>query len=106
LTGFDDLTRAWQLEQDCFGFGLIAGSVCADAKLQIRFRKNSFCLESILANYVRNLYFRTPQRQINCGGHSEEKNSRDRDHDCDTSEDRYDSGNYTHQTAKSTTGFT
>ena len=97
LTGFYDLTRSWQLEQDGVGFCLIAGPVRADTKLQISFGKDSLCFESILANYIRNLYFRTTQRQINCGGHSEEKNNRNRNHDGDTSEDRHNSGNYTLQ---------
>jgi hypothetical protein len=81
---------------------LIAGPVRADAKLQVSFRKDFLCLVSIFSDYIRNLRFRTTQRQINRGGHSEEKNRRNRDHDGDTSEDRRNSGNYTHQVAKST----
>ena len=71
--------------------------MCADTKLQISFGKDSLCFVSILANYIRNLHFRTTQRQINCGGHAEEKNNRNRNHDGDTSEHGQNSGNYTLQ---------
>ena len=102
LTCLNDLTRPWQLEQNYVMFRLIAWPVRANTKLQISFRKDFLCLESILANNIRNLYFRTTQRQIDRGGHAEEKNTRDRNNDSDTPEDRYNSGNYTHQIAKST----
>ena len=80
---------------------MIAGPVRANTKLEIGFRENSFCLESILTDDVWNLHFRTAQGQVNRRSDSEEKNHRDRNHDCDTSEDGNNSGNYTHQVAKS-----
>jgi hypothetical protein len=66
---------------------LIAGPVCAYAKIEIRFFEYLLRIVSILADDVRDLRFRAPQRQVNGRRNSEEKDNTDRDHDRDAAED-------------------
>jgi hypothetical protein len=75
------------LKQNGIGFGLGAGSRRAHTKLQISFSQDLLGVESIFADYVRDLYFRTAQREIDRRCHSEKKNNRDRNNDCDTAGD-------------------
>ena len=93
LTCLDHLSRSRQLKDNCVGLRLIAGPVRADTKLQISFSQDLLCIKSIFADDIRNRHFRTAQRQIHRGGHSEEKNNCDRNDDCDASEHRCNSGN-------------
>jgi hypothetical protein len=83
LTGFDYLAGSRQLKQHCVGFCLIAGPGRTNAKLQIRVGKNALGFESVFADDVRNLNFRTAQGEIDRGCDPEEKNNRYRDDDSD-----------------------
>jgi hypothetical protein len=92
LTRLHNFSGSGQLKQHCIGVCLIAGPVSANAKLEIRLFEYLLRFESILANDVRDLRFRTSERQVNGRRYSEEKDNNDRNHDRDAAEYRYDSG--------------
>jgi hypothetical protein len=92
LTRLHNFPGSGQLKHHCVGFRLIAGPVCANTKLEIRFLEYLLRFESILADDVRDRRFRASEGQVNGRRNSEKKDNHNRDHDCDAAEYGYDSG--------------
>jgi hypothetical protein len=86
LPRLHNFTGSRQLKQHCVGLRLIAGPVCADTKIEIRFFEYLLRIEPILADDVRDPRFRAPERQVNGRRNSEEEDNTNRDHDRDAAE--------------------
>ena len=71
------------------------------ATLQIGVGQDFFCVKSVLPDHIRDFHFRATEREIDSGRHSEKKNDPNRQNDRDAAEDGQNSGNNTHQVAKS-----